>query len=259
LVELQTIDLDASDYSIELMVELPEWGQSALSIGTFKVIDPSPTPTPTSTQTPTPTPTSTPSLTLTPIPSPTPTYSPSPTMTFTPRPTGTPQNTFTSTPQGSPSATQTPSVPTFTPTSTAGVSPTPTPFLPPTFTPTPSMTSPGIDLWLNKDGDNYSSADEFILTLYLLNSTDTSIPADLYIVLDVYNNYWFWPDWSRDPDYLEGSLPPEDRYPVSILEFTWPYYPGTFSGIIIYAAALMPDSDQLIGDIDYVSFGCDGH
>ena len=213
---------------------------------------PTPTPTPTQNQpgTRTPTPTPTPIVTVTPsVPAtvtPWPTHTPgtsTPQVTYTPQPTSTPLPTHT----------RTPTPPPVTPTPTESPVPTSDP-----ATATPTAVSPGIDLWLNKDGQTYEPGDEFILILYLLNNDEYGIPADIYILLDCYGSYWFFPEWSVELDSEYWDLPPGGRTAVTILEFVWPEFHGNYADLLFYAAAFEPGSFDLIGEVDWVQFNGNG-
>ncbi len=177
-----------------------------------------PTPLPTSpyTQTPTPHTTNTPEITptLTPLP---PTFTPTfPTYTPTIEPTFTP---LPPSPTPIPSPTYTPIIPTFTPIFT--------------LTPTPQSISPEIKIEMNKT--TFYPGDEFIFNISLSND-GPEIIVDLYIILDVYQNYWFWPSWKQDIDKQTRILPPNYHQTQNILNFTWPYGAGSLEGIKFWAA-----------------------
>ncbi|MBN1551779.1 hypothetical protein JW979_09935, partial [bacterium] len=145
----------------------------------------------------------------------------------------------TPTPQPSPTATPSP-IPTSTP-------------VPPT--PTPTFNS-GIDLHLNKSF--YLPYDRFLFEADLTNGTSMAKDVDLYIILDVYSYYYFYPNWTDavnfEPVHLEQGL--TER---TIFDFEWPYVESTAQGIIFWGAMLEPSSAVLFGDYDYEVFGYGYH
>jgi len=190
---------------------------------------PTPSPTIPPTRTPTRTPTLTPTITRTPTRTPEPTASPTPTATATP--TATP----TVTPSRTPTATLTPS---------------PSPTL--TATPTVPPGPPSATLELNKS--MFRTGDQFLLTLTTANSGEAAI-VDLYILLDVYQAYYFYPSWTLLPDADRRELPEGVSGPETILSFLWPSGAGAADGIVFWAALLEPGSGILLSDVSHVTFG----
>ncbi len=205
-------------------------------------------PTPTlgpATNTPTPT------FTSTLIPTSTPTHSPtcSPTITHTSThtptqlPTETPTDVLTKTPTYTP-----PLIPTSIPTSVQTITPYPTaPF---EFTATPAC--PAVELSLNRD--MFRSGDEFDLNCRCINPGGER-ELLLFIVLDIYQEYWFYDDWSQDMDYVVEPLAAGCNYSKEILYFIWPEEAGSLHNLKFWAAFLEPGSWELIGEIDWVEWG----
>lgn len=123
-----------------------------------------------------------------------------------------------------------------------------------TPTPTPYAGESGVDLRLNDD--MFYEGDQFLLELDYLNSSLADVESHTYLVLDVYGSYWFWPGWTNDPDYEERTLPMQSITTEEIFDFVWPYYGGNFDDVLIWAAALRPGTQEIIGQYDFVSFGC---
>jgi len=141
-----------------------------------------------------------------------------------------------------------------TPTPTATGTPTPTP---PTSTPSPTATPEGrhgLDLILNDD--MFYENDTFHLEMRLKNTTEQDILADIYVVLDVYSSYWFWPSWSTEVDARLDNLVAGQDTRETLLLFTWPPYDGSFDGVYIWGAALESGTQNVIGEVDFVVFGC---
>lgn len=136
--------------------------------------------------------------------------------------------------------------------------PTPTPTASATAyvpTATPTQTGRhGLELFLNDD--MFFQGMDFHLEMALTNTTATNIPVDVYIVLDVYGSYWFWPSWSTTVDSRPDVLIAGESNRETLLLFEWPQYNGSFDDIVIWGATLAADSSDVIGDVDNVSFGC---
>lgn len=231
----------------------------------------SPTPTPAITSTPTLIPSPTPTTNLTPTNTPIYTYTPEPTKTATFTPTNIPSTstpippTFTIVPTSTPTA----FVPTSTPepmeTSTPGPTNTPTPTktpvptTPPTFTPLPTYTptpmyTVTVDLELNKEV--YYPGDRFTLTSSIKSYVNKVLNVDDYIVLQVFDMYFFWPSWVQYPDIDRKSmnLVPYGMYEETILDFIWPEGAGTAENITFWSLITEKDTFNVISNIESVSF-----
>jgi hypothetical protein len=211
---------------------------------------PSPTPTavptasPTVTATPTeppPTlpPTATivpPSPTMSPLPSATPTATPTFTATPTPSPTMTPTPTRTAT--GAPTATAPPPSPTATPAATETPPPTPLP----------------LGVTIEMSSTYFRAGDRFLVRAWLSNPGAGRFPARFYFLLEVYGQFYFWPSWSRQEDYIVVQVDP-GRQVLQILDFTWPSGVGSAEGLAFWAAMLETVEYEIIGDLDVVYWG----
>ncbi len=135
-------------------------------------------------------------------------------------------------------------VPTVTPTPRV----TPTPTEPPT--PTPFT---GVSLYMNRY--QFTSGDVFKLRA-LCSGDDDTHGADLYIILDVFGTFWFYPGWTQTPDYQFLPGQGSEMNPIFILDFHWPEGDfGSMEGLIFWGGLLNPDTHDLIGYIDFVTFG----
>ncbi len=123
-----------------------------------------------------------------------------------------------------------------------------------TPTPTPYSGEPGVDLRLNSE--MFYENMPFLLELDYLNPNPSPLPADIWIVLDVYGSYWYWPDWKQEPVHETRTMPAQAITTEVILDFTWPHYDGSFDDVLLWAAALEPGTANLIGNYDNVRFGC---
>jgi hypothetical protein len=137
-------------------------------------------------------------------------------------------------------------------------SPTPAPsFTPvhgsPTPSPTPCM-SMGVTLLM--PSDQYRPGDTCYLDAEICNTAAvTLLGYPLFVVLDVYGNYWFAPSWSALEDGLDWYItdfPPGGSTLQVLPVFTWPTGVGSGSGVIFWGALTDPEMTVLIGAFDRV-------
>lgn len=197
-------------------------------------VPPWPTPTFTPTQPPTETPTMTPTLT------PTPTNSPTATETFTPTwsptPTASPIFTVTATPTNSPT------IPGGTPSATPTIDP-----------------GSGIELDLLISSPQIKSGDIFWLLLSLRNY-GIARTVDLYVILEVFGQYYFYPSWrvlEAGFDYRTMFIPSQDNEIIPIItEFVMP--PVEPSGPFLFYAAMFQtgflDPSFMVSNLSLVEF-----
>jgi hypothetical protein len=266
-------DLDISEWAdgaaqVQLRFRLTStalWNDSGWTIDDLAVwgyADGIPTPTlPPPTRTPTATPTRTPTRTPTPTPtqSGVPTHTPTPTRTPTPRPTAPPGSTPTPEPTPPPGESPTPPpypsatfppYPTTTPAFTPPPGETPTP-----ATPAPSPTAAPLTISLELNQKLYHAGDRFLLRLTLSNPGE-EVLGDVYVILDVGGNYWFWPSWVAAPGadcdrLLIGAGAQEE---LTILDFTWPAGAGSYRGVTFWSAVTEPGGFDLLSNIDFAAF-----
>ncbi len=136
--------------------------------------------------------------------------------------------------------------------------PTPAPTATPTITPTitPTATPPewrGVKLIL--PGSPFTGDDLFRLRTQCMGDPDDS-DVNLYVILDVYGEYWFHPIWSQTPAFESIRLNPSNPVVSFILDFIWPSnIQGSADGFCFWSAILDPATSDLIGDFDRVEFG----
>lgn len=162
---------------------------------------------------------------------PTPTWGP----TYPPTPSPTPTTAASATSTPSPTSTLVPDTPTAPATST------------------PSTSQLWIDIATNLA--TYRTGDRFLLTTRIVNSGE-SLPADLFIILDVFGNYWCYPSWCMVPqlDSERISIGAGQDQTSTILDFLWPYGAGSADGLLFWAALLDPASSDLLCQLDVVEF-----
>ncbi len=165
-------------------------------------------------------------------PTPPPTWTPAPPPTSTPAP-GTPTAVPTATPVP---ATYTPVPPTYTP-------------VPPTATPIPG----GISLELTLNQAMFHASDPFILTMIQTNP-GPAILGDQYLILQVFDTFWFWPNWTLEPACVTGTVE-SGVTDIEIFNFTWPAINGSANGFAFWAVLCEPDTFELLSNIAFTEFG----
>jgi hypothetical protein len=245
------------------------------------------TPTRTPTRTPTITPTRTPTRTNTPAPdtqTPVPTHtpgpaSPTPEPTYTPlpsTPTSIPSSTPTSQPVTAtpiPSASPTSPQPTNTPfPSQTPVDPTQTPPPEASATPTVSFTESPTSTPTNTPAGceqtkvtifmpshEIKSGDVVYCNVTVCNAESFELQGyPLFVILDVFNNYFFAPSFNQDYDnYLSMHpiFPIGETVIPALPEFVWPEGAGSADGVIWFAALTDPSITGVYGDMDSFTFG----
>lgn len=180
-----------------------------------------------------------------------------PSPTRTPTRTSTPLATQTLTPlaTNSPTPTQTPGtatpLPTCTPTSTFATSTPPV-----TSTPAPECSTLGVTLWMPTH--LFRPGHLCMLLAFICNPTTTTYSnVPLFVVLDVYGFYYYFKEWTENPDHLLiESLRPGELQMEIIPPFVWPAGAGSLEDLYFYGAMTDPEIIQVIGKLGIWHFGC---
>ncbi len=99
------------------------------------------------------------------------------------------------------------------------------------------------------------AGDRFVLTA-TCRAPAGHAAADLYVVLDVFGEYFFYPSWSNTPGSESIVLAPDAAVERRILDFVWPAGDvGVVTDLQFRGAILEPGTTSVIGEIDSVSFG----
>lgn len=80
------------------------------------------------------------------------------------------------------------------------------------------------------------------------------LPVDLYILLDVFGAYWFYPGWTQELNFESRTMDPGSTFEDIILSFTWPPGTGSASGLYFHGALLHQGSFDIV-DIDSIEWG----
>jgi len=101
----------------------------------------------------------------------------------------------------------------------------------------------------------FTEGKAFSLDAVLVNAEATPYQdVDLYVLLDVYSMYWFYPTWSETADWLDiNILPPGDTL-KNVISFKWPEVGGSAENLMFWGG-LIDDQFELLGNIDFVEFG----
>ena len=119
----------------------------------------------------------------------------------------------------------------------------------PTATPTPVS----ITYDIHMIDDNLKEGDTFSLRRACYNPISTR-DVDEWIILDVFDSYWYWPGWDVNPVSFTWSLPFGVDYDDVILEFDWPLVEGDVTGLRFWGAFLEAGTVDLI-EYDMVEWG----
>ena len=119
--------------------------------------------------------------------------------------------------------------------------------------PTPDPSRSGVMLHLSKS--YLMPEDLFRLSCTVVNA-GAEKAVDLFVILDVYQNYWFWPDWSESLAFATRTLDSKSVYPDEVLlMFTWPYVEGVAHDLRFWGAMLYHSTLEIFGDYDVISWG----
>ena len=77
----------------------------------------------------------------------------------------------------------------------------------------------------------------------------------LFVVLDVYGQYYFAPGFSTVFDKYDAEFAPGNTHVEVLPEFYWPQGVGSAGGIIWYSALTNPNMTELVGEMDSFTFG----
>jgi len=92
--------------------------------------------------------------------------------------------------------------------------------------------------------------------VYNPNLQEPGMNIPLFVILDVYGELFFAPEFSDFSNYTVENLQTAEKQVFSVLpEFTWPDISGVTNGILWYAAMTNPEMTELLGEMDIFDFG----
>jgi len=122
----------------------------------------------------------------------------------------------------------------------------------PTPTATPHVSE---GAFLELSGEQFTSGDHFKLVV-MCNTEEGITRVDLYVLLDVYGEYWFHPDWTKELSRETVLFDDEHPIEIIILDFVWPEGDhGTADNLYFWSAITEAETFNIIGEIDIVEFG----
>jgi len=110
-------------------------------------------------------------------------------------------------------------------------------------------------LYLTLNHDTFHAGDQFILTDLVVNASNSPLEVYEYIVLDVFQSYYFWPQWTQQDDRVRRQLDSNSAVEHTVLEFSWPAGAGAADGIRFLGAIFDTRSFTLVGEASIITFG----
>lgn len=99
---------------------------------------------------------------------------------------------------------------------------------------------------------SYGAGDHFTLSYWLKNQ-GLEREVDVYLVLDVGGQYWYWPSWRADDPDFQSQILSYGETSASVLDFIWPADVG--SGQAKFWLGLIDkQTGQSLGNISEASF-----
>lgn len=104
--------------------------------------------------------------------------------------------------------------------------------------------------------DYFIPGDTFALAVELCyRGDDVPETLPLFVVLNVYGEVYFAPDFTRTVSYYEQSIVPGLTIVEIIPAFPWPEGAGSAVGVTWFAALTDPGMTGLVGEMDMATFG----
>ncbi len=121
-----------------------------------------------------------------------------------------------------------------------------------TYTDLPDL---GVSLWM--PANDFAPGDTCACKVTVLNmgpETYTNVP--LFVILDVYGSYFFWPGFTETANFQMLNTVDMGAVEFEVLPaFPWPEGAGNADSIIWYAAMVTPEMNALFGELDSWEFG----
>jgi len=111
-----------------------------------------------------------------------------------------------------------------------------------------------LDVELEMPSHMFTPGDTCSLTALCTNTGDIREYVPLFVVIEIYSEFVFWPSWSGF-DYQVIQLPNGETSVQVFPEFTWPDGVGSASGVIVYGALLNAALTSVCGNLSMWEFG----
>ena len=157
---------------------------------------------------------------------------------------------------GTPTNTPYPSTATPTPRPSRSPTPTPTP-APPTQAPEPTIPCFSFGLSLeHPETSIFVAGDPFYLNIEICNNfTHPVTDVHVVIMLEIQENFFFAPSWSKTLDCYHQSLPTGISTYEVLPEMEWPETDVKHYGVILWGALIDRSFTKVIGEYDMWMFG----
>lgn len=100
----------------------------------------------------------------------------------------------------------------------------------------------------------YRAGDSFDFKVRIDPALSGDLSADLYVALEVYGEFYFYPSWTQDLDWLRVFLSNSGSYLIPILSFTWPAGVGSAENLRFWALLMDPGTFTLTSNVDTATF-----
>lgn len=104
-----------------------------------------------------------------------------------------------------------------------------------------------------------AAGDPFRLSYRIFNIGDAAVEYDVWILLGIGEEYWFYPAWI----HMSEGLDFEPRVPIEagsslsrqVIDFVWPSGVGVIDGAQFIGAICVPGTYNIIGDTQTLTWG----
>ncbi len=102
----------------------------------------------------------------------------------------------------------------------------------------------------------FREGDPCRLTAQITNHSNQDLEQiPLFVILDVYGEYWFWPTWTQTGEYQLIDIPMGLQEHTIIEPFTWPPNTGSAIHVIFWGALTKTDFSDVLGTFGFWEFG----
>lgn len=111
----------------------------------------------------------------------------------------------------------------------------------------------GVNLLITRN--LFHGGDTFLLDAIITNAEKTSFSnLSLFVILDVYSMYWFFPSFSEEADWMKIATLKPGSERINVLTFEWPFGIEGKADNLIFWGGMIDSNNNLIGDLDGIDF-----